>query len=160
YLQYVDGKPRQDGAESFLKARGINLPIGTPDDGPDEETVNGLANRKDHHFNEALDQHGVVVFHGTVRFIRELRSRAIHTAIVSSSRNCKVVVAKAGLTDLFDARVDGIDALEMPLKGKPAPDTYLEAAKRLNTSADQAAIFEDAVAGVEAGQAGHFRLVV
>jgi beta-phosphoglucomutase family hydrolase len=160
YRQYVDGKPRQDGAESFLRARGIDLPLGGPDDGPDEETVNGLANRKDRYFNEALNRQGVEVFDGTVRFIRDARARGIHTAIVSSSRNCKAIVAKAGLTALFEARVDGIDALEMHLKGKPDPDTYLEAAKRLETAADRAAIFEDAVAGVEAGQAGHFRLVV
>ena len=160
YRRYVDGKPRQDGAESFLRARGIDLPLGGPDDGPDEETVNGLANRKDHYFNEALDRRGVDVFDGTVRFIRDARARGIHTAIVSSSRNCKAIVAKAGLTALFEARVDGIDALNMHLKGKPNPDTYLEAAKRLKTAADQSAIFEDAVAGVEAGQAGHFRLVV
>jgi trehalose 6-phosphate phosphatase len=160
YLRYVDGKPRQDGAESFLRARGIDLPLGGPDDGPDEETVNGLANRKDRYFNEALDRRGVDVFDGTVRFIRDARARGIHTAIVSSSRNCKAIVAKAGLTALFEARVDGIDALDLHLKGKPDPDTYLEAAKRLKTAADQSAIFEDAVAGVEAGQAGHFRLVV
>jgi beta-phosphoglucomutase family hydrolase len=160
YQRYVDGKPRAEGAESFLGARGIDLPIGTPDDGPDEETVNGLANRKDRYFNDALEHQGVEVFDGTVRFIREARSRGLRTAIVSSSRNCKAVVAKAGLTALFDARVDGMDALEMPLQGKPRPDTYLEAAKRVHAAADQAAIFEDAVAGVEAGHAGHFRLVV
>jgi beta-phosphoglucomutase family hydrolase len=160
YQRYVDGKPRAEGAQSFLRARGIDLPIGTPDDGPDDETVNGLANRKDRYFNEALAQHGVDAIDGTVKFIRDARSRGLRTAIVSSSRNCKAVVAKAGLTELFDARVDGIDALKMPLEGKPAPDTYLEAAKRLHTPAELAAIFEDAVAGVEAGHAGHFRLVV
>jgi beta-phosphoglucomutase family hydrolase len=160
YLQYVDGKPRQDGAESFLRARGIDLPMGSPDDGPDVETVNGLANRKDRYFMDALEHHGVDAFDGTVRFIRDARSRGIHTAIVSSSRNCAAVVSKAGLTALFETRVDGIDIQDLSLRGKPAPDTYLEAARRLHATADQAAIFEDAVAGVEAGQAGHFRLVV
>ncbi len=160
YQRYVDGKPRQDGAESFLQARGIALPMGTPDDGPNAETVNGLANRKDVYFMDALERHGVDVFDGTVRFIRDARSRGIHTAIVSSSRNCAAVVAKAGLTALFDARVDGVDLGELHLRGKPAGDTYVEAARRLNVPPDQAAIFEDAIAGVEAGRAGRFRLVV
>ncbi|HEY2162380.1 MAG TPA: beta-phosphoglucomutase family hydrolase [Gemmatimonadaceae bacterium] len=160
YLQYVDGKLRQDGAESFLQSRGIDLPMGSPHDGPDVETVNGLANRKDRYFTDALEHHGVEAFDGTVRFIRDAHSRGIHTAIVSSSRNCAAVVSKAGLTALFETRVDGLDIRNLHLRGKPAPDTYLEAARRLHVTADQAAIFEDAVAGVEAGQAGHFRLVV
>lgn len=160
YQRYVDGKPRQEGAESFLRSRGIELPMGQPDDGPDVETVNGLANRKDHYFTEALEQHGVDVFDGTIRFIREARARGMRTAIVSSSRNCAKVVAKAGLTSLFDARVDGIDLRDQHLKGKPAPDTYVEAGRRVGTAPDRAAIFEDAIAGVEAGHAGGFRVVV
>lgn len=160
YQRYVDGKPRQEGAESFLRSRGIALPMGSPNDGPDVETVNGLSNRKDRYFMDTLEHHGVAVFDGTVRFIREARARGLRTAIVSSSRNCKAVVAKAGLTSLFDARVDGIDVADSHLRGKPAPDTYLEAGRRVGAAADQAAIFEDAVAGVEAGRAGRFRLVV
>jgi len=160
YQRYVDGEPRQDGAENFLRARGIALPMGTSDDGPDVETVNGLANRKDTYFVEALERRGVDVIEGTVRFIKDARARGIHTAIVSSSRNCKMVVSKAGLAALFDTRVDGVDIGTLHLKGKPAPDTYLEAARRLHTTADQSAVFEDAVAGVEAGRNGRFRLVV
>lgn len=160
YQRYVDGKPRQEGAESFLRSRGIDLPMGSLNDGPDVQTVNGLANRKDRYFLDTLEHHGVTVFQGTVRFIRNARSRGIRTAIVSSSRNCKAVIAKAGLTSLFDARVDGIDLHDQHLKGKPAPDTYVEAGRRVHAAPDQSAIFEDAVAGVEAGRAGRFRLVV
>ncbi len=162
YQRYVDGKPRQEGAESFLRSRGISLPMGSIADGPDVETVNGLANRKDGYFMDTLEHHGVKVLDGTVRFIKEARSRGIHTAIVSSSRNCKAVIAKAGLTSLFDARVDGIDLQDQHqhLKGKPAPDTYVEAGRRVHAEPGESAIFEDAVAGVEAGHAGRFRLVV
>lgn len=160
YQRYVDGKPRQDGARSFLQSRGIRLPMGNTDDGPDVETVNGLANRKDRYFMDALEHQGVEVFNGTVSLIKDARSHGIHTAIVSSSRNCKAVLSKAGLTSLFDARVDGVVLHDMHLKGKPAPDTYLEAAKRLGATADHAAVFEDAVAGIESGKAGGFRLVV
>lgn len=160
YQRYVDGKPRAEGAESFLRSRGISLPMGSPNDGPDVQTVNGLANRKDRFFMDTLEHHGVDVFDGTVKFIREVRSRGIHTAIVSSSRNCAAVVAKAGLTALFDARVDGLDVAKFHLRGKPAGDTYVEAARRLHSTPDEAAIFEDAISGVEAGRAGRFRLVV
>ncbi len=160
YQRYVDGKPRADGADSFLRARGIALPMGKPDDGPDVETVNGLANRKDQYFMETLEHNGVEVFDGTVRFIRDVRGHGLRTAIVSSSRNCAAVLEKAGLTSLFDARVDGVVSHDLHLKGKPAPDTYLAAARRVHAEPGDAAVFEDAVSGVESGRAGGFRLVV
>lgn len=160
YRTYVDGKPRQAGAGSFLAARGISLPAGSPDDGPEADTLNGLGNRKDLYFNEALAHHGVEVFEGAVRFIRQARARRVRTAIVSSSRNCAAVLDAAGLARLFDVRVDGVDLRRLGLPGKPAPDMFLEAARRLDSSAARAAVFEDALVGVEAGRAGRFRLVV
>ena len=160
YLKYVDGKPRAAGVESFLRAREISLPAGRPDDGPEAETLNGLGNRKDRYFSEALEHQGVEVFEGTVRFIREARARGVRTAIVSSSRNSAAVLEAAGLTSLFDVRVDGLDLGRGGLAGKPAPDTFLEAARRLDTSPARSAVFEDALVGVEAGRAGRFRLVV
>jgi beta-phosphoglucomutase family hydrolase len=160
YLKYVDGKPRTAGVESFLAARGISLPAGRRDDGPEAETVSGLGNRKDGYFTEALTHQGVEVFEGTVRFIRDARARGVRTAIVSSSRNCAAVLEAAGLTSLFEVRVDGVDLGRLALAGKPAPDMFLEAARRLDTLPPHSAVFEDALVGVEAGRAGRFRLVV
>jgi beta-phosphoglucomutase family hydrolase len=160
YQQYVDGRPREAGVRSFLAARGMSLPAGSPDDGPEAETLNGLGNRKDHYFLQALAQHGVEVYEGTVPFIRDARARGVRTAIVSSSRNCAKVVAAAGLTQFFDVRVDGINLRRLGLRGKPAPDMFLEAARRLKTPPARAVVFEDALVGVEAGRAGRFRLVV
>ena len=160
YLRYVDGRPRADGVESFLAARGMSLPPGRADDGPEIETLNGLGTRKDRYFTEALDQRGVEVFEGAVRFIREARARGVLTAIVSSSRSAAAVLDAAGVSRLFDARVDGVDLERHGLAGKPAPDSFLEAARRLDTWPNRAAVFEDALVGVEAGRAGQFRLVV
>ena len=160
YQEYVDGRPREAGVQSFLAARGISLPPGSPDDGPEAETLNGLGNRKDQYFIQALAQHGVEVYEGTVSFIRDARARGVRTAIVSSSQNCAAVVDAAGLTQLFDVRVDGIDLRRLGLAGKPAPDMFLEAARRLKTPPARAVVFEDALVGVEAGRAGRFRLVV
>lgn len=160
YLKYVDGRPRAAGVESFLAARGLALPPGRPDDGPEAETLNGLGNRKDRYFTEALEERGVEVFEGTVRFIREARARGVRTAIVSSSRSGVLVLDAAGLSRLFDARVDGVDLDRLGLAGKPAADSFLEAAARLGASPARAAVFEDALVGVEAGRAGRFRLVV
>jgi beta-phosphoglucomutase family hydrolase len=160
YRKYVDGKPRAAGVESFLGARGISLPAGSPDDGPEADTLSGLGNRKDRFFIEALSHQGVEVYEGAVRFVREARTRGVRTAIVSSSRNCAAVLDAAGLTRLFDVRVDGVDLGRLGLAGKPAPDMFLEAARRLDAPAARAAVFEDALVGVEAGRAGRFRLVV
>ena len=133
YQEYVDGRPREAGVQSFLAGRGISLPPGSPDDGPAAETLNGLGNRKDQYFIQTLAQHGVEVYEGTVSFIRDARARGVRTAIVSSSQNCAAVIDAAGLTQLFDVRVDGIDLRRLGLAGKPAPDMFLEAARRLET---------------------------
>jgi beta-phosphoglucomutase family hydrolase len=159
YDAYVDGKPRQDGTRSFLESRGIELPEGKPDDPPGTPTIYGLSNRKNDLVLAKLAQGGVQVYEGTVTYIRSVREKGISTAIVSSSANTKQILDSAGLADLFDVRVDGLIANESGLRGKPAPDTFL-AATELHFTASQAAVFEDALAGVEAGRAGHFALVV
>jgi beta-phosphoglucomutase family hydrolase len=160
YQKYVDGRPREEGVRTFLEARGITLPPGKPDDTPELETLNGLGKRKDAYFVQILAQNGVELYNGTVTFIKDARGRGVRTAIVSSSRNCAAVLNAAGASQLFDARVDGIDRQRLRLRGKPAPDMYLEAARRLHASPARAAVFEDALVGVEAGRAGRFRLVV
>ncbi len=159
YQDYVDGRPREAGVRSFLAARGLTLPVGSPDDGPQVETLNGLGARKDQYFLHTLAQDGVEAFEGTVSFVREARARGVRTAIVSSSTNCAAVLDAAGLTLMFDVRVDGVDLRRLALKGKPAPDMFLEAARRLETPTARAVVFEDALVGTEAGHAGGFRLV-
>ena len=160
YDRYVDGKPRLDGTMSFLESRGIHLPEGTPDDPPGTPTIYGLSNRKNDLVLARLAQGKVEVYPGTVTYIRSVKKVGIKTAIVSSSANTKQVLDGAGLADLFDIRMDGLIATERGLKGKPAPDTYLAAAEELHLTPAQAAVFEDALAGVEAGRAGKFALVV
>ena len=160
YDAYVDGKPRLDGTRSFLESRGIELPEGKEDDPPGTPTIYGLSNRKNDLVLAKLAQGGVQVYEGTVTYIRSVRDKGIATAIVSSSANTKQILDSAGLADLFDVRVDGLIATERGLRGKPAPDTFLAAATELHLTASQAAVFEDALAGVEAGRAGHFALVV
>lgn len=160
YEQYVDGRPREAGVRNFLAGRGIAIPPGSPDDGPEVETLNGLGRRKDQYFIQALSLQGVEVYEGARNLVQEARARQVHTAIVSSSRNCTAVLDVAGLTPLFDVRVDGVDVWQLGLAGKPAPDMYIEAARRLETSPDRAVVFEDAIVGVEAGRAGRFGLVV
>lgn len=160
YQEYVDGRPREAGVQSFLAARGISLPLGAPDDGPEVATLNGLGKRKDRYFAEALAQHGVEVDERNVSFVRDARARGVRTAIVSSSKNCAAVLDSAGLSHLFDVRVDGSDLRRLSLAGKPAPDMFLEAARQLKTPPSRAAVFEDAVVGVEAGRAGGFGHVV
>jgi alpha,alpha-trehalose phosphorylase len=159
YANHVDGKPRQDGVRDFLASRGIHLPEGQPDSPPDEKSVWGLGNRKQLLVEERL-AHGVEVFPGSVAWVRELRDAGIKTAVVSSSRNCAAVLGYAGIADLFDTRVDGDTTLELQLAGKPAPDTFLEAARRLGVDPGRAIVVEDALAGVEAGRAGAFGLVL
>jgi beta-phosphoglucomutase family hydrolase len=160
YDAYVDGKPRLDGTRSFLKSRGIGLPEGAPDDPPGTPTVYGLSNRKNDLVLAKLAAGGVQVYDGTVTYIRSVRGKGISTAIVSSSANTQLVLESAGLAGLFDVRVDGVVAKERGLRGKPAPDTFLAAAEALSVPASRAVVFEDALAGVEAGRAGHFALVV
>ncbi len=160
YLQYVDGKQRYDGVASFLAARDITLPYGDPDDDSTRETVCGLGNKKNSTFLACLAEKGVEVFESTIVLIKALRQKGLKIAIVSSSKNCKIVLEQAGLTDLFDTRVDGVESATYKLPGKPAPDTYLEAARRLNVRPERAAIVEDANSGVEAGHRGGFGLVL
>ncbi len=160
YLQHVDGKPRYDGVASFLAARGITLPYGDPDDGGTCETVCGLGNKKNSVFLACLAEKGVEVFESTITLIKALRHKGLKIGIVSSSKNCRSVLEQAGLTTLFDTRVDGVESATHTLPGKPAPDTYLEAARRLNVGPARAAIVEDAASGVEAGQRGGFGLVL
>jgi beta-phosphoglucomutase family hydrolase len=160
YANYVDGKPRNDGVQSFLQSRNLDLPFGDPDDPPDKETICGLGNRKNKLFEEALKANGVEVYQGSVTWIRKLREAGIKTAVVSASKHCRMVLAAAGLTDLFEARVDGKVAEELNLKGKPAPDTYLKAAEMLNIQPGRTVVVEDALAGVQAGRQGGFGLVI
>jgi trehalose 6-phosphate phosphatase len=160
YRAHVDGRTREDGVRGFLASRGIVLPEGRPDDGPDRETVHGLARRKNAYFRELLLTRGVESFASTVDLVRAARAAGLRVAVVSSSRNAGAVLAAAGLADAFDLLVDGTDLERAGLPGKPAPDLYLEAARRLGTSPERAAVFEDARAGVAAARAGGFALVV
>jgi beta-phosphoglucomutase family hydrolase len=160
YDQYVDGKPRLDGTRSFLQSRGIDLPEGSPDDPPTADTINGLSKRKNALVLEMIDTQGVEVYDGSVRYIRRVRDAGLRTAVVSSSANTVQVLNVAGIAGLFDARIDGVIAKERGLAGKPAPDTFLAGAQELGVAPAQAAVFEDALAGVEAGRAGHFGRVV
>jgi beta-phosphoglucomutase family hydrolase len=160
YLAYVDGKPRYQGVRSFLGSRAIDLPWGDPQDCPDDRTICGLGNRKDGYFNQVLDEQGVEVFPTTIALIRALRTRGVGTACVSSSKNCRPVLERAGITDLFDVIFDGRDLERESLAGKPCPDAFLRAAELLGGAPGEAAVVEDAVSGVAAGKAGGFRLVI
>src|SRR5580692_1210019 len=160
YDAYVDGKPRLDGTRSFLESRGIALPEGTPDDPPGTPTLYGLSNRKNILVLAKIAAGGVQVYEGSIAYIKAVRARGIHTAIVSASANTVQVLRSAGIEDLFDTRIDGVIAKERGLRGKPAPDTFLAAAEALGVPAAHAVVFEDAQAGVAAGHAGHFALVV
>ncbi len=160
YPEYLDGKPRYDGVRSFLEAKGIHLPEGTSDDKPDEETICGLGNRKNQKFLELVDEQGVDVFEDSVEQVKKWREQGKKTAVVSSSKNCGPILKSAQLTHLFDVRVDGITSVEENLTGKPAPDIFLYAAKKLGVEPDKLVVVEDAPSGVEAGSKGNFSLVV
>jgi alpha,alpha-trehalase len=160
YRRYVDGKPRYEGVKSFLESRGIELDYGNPDDPPHRETVCGLGNKKNQLFHDHLEKHGVEVYDSTIDLIRRLKSMQVKTAIVSSSKNCSAVLDAAEVADLFDAKVDGIDSQELGLRGKPAPDIFLEASRRLEVDPQRAVVVEDAIAGVQAGRRGEFGCVI
>ena len=160
YDDYVDGKPRVDGTRSFLAARGIELPEGREDDPPDAETIYGLGNRKNEIVLAKIRSDGVEAYEGSVRYVRAVRDAGLRRAVVSSSTNCRDVLAAAKIEDLFEARIDGIVAERDHLRGKPAPDTFLAGARALGLEPAQAVVFEDALAGVEAGRAGKFGFVV
>jgi len=160
YDEYVDGKPRLDGVRSFLESRGIELPLGSPSDPPEAETVHALGTRKNELVLELIREQGVEPYEGSVRFAEAARDQGLRRAVVSSSTNCRDVLVAAGIEHLFEARVDGVVAEREGLAGKPAPDTFLAGARALGAEPHQAAVFEDALAGVEAGRAGNFGWVV
>jgi beta-phosphoglucomutase family hydrolase len=160
YLTYVDGKARADGTRAFLESRGIHLPDGSPDDPADAETVHGLGHRKNDIVLRRIEQDGVATYSGSVDYVRAVRAAGLTTAVVSSSANTKAVLEVTGIQDLFDARIDAVVADERHLRGKPAPDTFIAGAEALGVSVAQAAVFEDALAGVAAGRAGGFVFVV
>lgn len=160
YVEYVDGRLRQDGVRAFLASRGIVLPEGALDDPPAALTVQGLGQRKNDLFLDLLRRRGVAAYEGSVRFVTAVRDAGLQRAVVSASRNCREILAAAGLEHLFEVRVDGIVAAEMGLRSKPAPDTFLAAAAMLGVDPVHGAVFEDAISGVEAGRAGSFGWVV
>lgn len=160
YPQYIDGVSRIDGVRNFLRSRQILLPEGIYTDKPGTETINGLGNLKNQYFRQTLEQDDVKAFPDTIEFIKRQKASGYKVAIISASKNCSEVLKAANLEDLFEVQVDGLVSEALHFKGKPAPDIFLEAANRLNTSPAKAAIFEDARAGVKAGKAGEFGLVV
>ena len=160
YHEYVDGRPRADGVRTFLASRGITLPEGSPDDAPDAETVNGVGNRKNELVLQKISEGAVQVYPGSVDYLHAAKAAGLRRAVVSASANCKDVLEAAGIADLLEVRVDGITAREQKLPGKPAPDTFLYGARLLDTPPENCAVFEDAQAGVAAGRAGKFGVVV
>ena len=160
YRQYVDGKLRYEGVRSFLESRRIHLPFGDPDDPPGHESITGLGNLKDRMVKEAVGSVGIEVYEGSVSFLRHMRRKGFKTAVVSASENCRAVLQATGIEDLFDVRVDGEVAVRLNLPGKPAPDTFLEAAKELESRPERAVVIEDALSGIQAGRDGGFGLVV
>jgi beta-phosphoglucomutase family hydrolase len=160
YRGYIDGKLRYDGVRSFLTSRGIELPEGAATDQPDMNTIHGLGNRKNELVLSLIRTMGVDAYDGSVRYVRAADDAGLGRAVVSASANTRDVLKAAGIADLFEVRIDGIVAAEQHLRGKPAPDTFLAAAKALGVDANEAAVFEDALAGVAAGQAGGFGFVV
>jgi beta-phosphoglucomutase family hydrolase len=160
YDEYVDGKPRLEGVKSFLESRGIHLEMGSPSDPPDAETIHGLGTRKNDRVLELIREQGVEPYEGSVRFAEAARDQGLRRAVVSSSTNCQDVLVAAGIDHLFEERVDGVVAEREQLQGKPAPDTFLHGARLLGAQPQEAAVFEDALAGVQAGRAGAFGWVV
>ena len=160
YDRFVDGKPRYDGVRSFLESRQITLPDGEPGDAPEKETVCGLGNRKNVLVNEIIERDGVEAYPGSIKYLAAAKAANLHLAVVSSSANCRAVLKSCGLLGEFEEIMDGVVAAEQKIKGKPAPDTFIAAAKALDSSLKQAVVFEDALAGVEAGHAGGFGYVV
>jgi beta-phosphoglucomutase family hydrolase len=160
YDEYVDGLPRYDGVRGFLKSRGIELPEGSPDDPPDAETVDGIGNRKNELVLRLIHEQGVEPYEGSVRYVKAAKEAGLKRAVVSSSANARDVLRSAHMIDLFEEIIDGNVGSERHLKGKPAPDTFLAGARALGVEPAAAAVFEDALAGVQAGRAGHFGFVV
>jgi beta-phosphoglucomutase family hydrolase len=160
YNRYVDGKHRADGVRGFLASRSITLPEGSEDDPPDAATVHAIATRKNDMVLRELDEHGVEVYPGSVRYLRAVKDAGLKTAVVTASANGEKVIAAGGFADLIDVRIDGVVAGRDGLKGKPEPDTFLAGAKALGVEPSEAVVYEDALSGVEAGRAGSFGYVV
>jgi beta-phosphoglucomutase family hydrolase len=160
YDEYVDGRPRSDGVRSFLASRGIELAPGSPDDPPGVETIDGLGNRKNERVLKLIHDDGVQPYEGSVQYVAAARAAGLRRAVVSSSTNCRDVLIAAGIEDLFEEIVDGHVAEREHLAGKPAPETFLAGARALGVRPGQAAVFEDALVGVQAGRAGNFGFVV
>lgn len=160
YLPYVDGKPRYKGVQSFLESRGINIPFGDPADSPGTETVCGLGNQKNIAFNEVLENEGVEVYPSTIELLNELKNAGIKLGVASSSKNCKPVLERVDLLEVFDARVDGVVSAELGLHGKPEPDIFTTACDIVGVKYEKAIVVEDAVSGVQAGKKGKFGLTL
>ena len=160
YRRLLDGRPRIDGVEAVLADRGISLPRGATDDAPGTDTAWALANRKNGHFHDAIATGGVATFPSSIAVLDAVRAAGVPVAVVTASRNRLDILVAAGLADRFDAAVDGVDIEDDGLAGKPAPDTFLEAARRLGADPGRAVVVEDAVSGVAAGAAGGFGLVI
>jgi beta-phosphoglucomutase family hydrolase len=160
YLEYVDGKPRMKGVESFLESRGIQLRFGDYDDPPDKETVCGLGNRKNKDFQKILRKEGPDVFDSTINFIKACRQRSIKVGVASSSRNCKLILELGNIEKYFETRVCGIVSRELNLKGKPDPDIFVVAARNLGLQPHECVVIEDAISGVQAGKNGNFGLTL
>ncbi|HDQ03417.1 MAG TPA: trehalose-phosphatase [Deltaproteobacteria bacterium] len=160
YMIYVDGKPRLEGIKSFLQSRNINLPEGNPKDAPGFTSIHAIGNLKNGYFLEQIKKRGVEVYQSTLEFIRKLKAQGIKTGIISSSKNCALILDSSGLAEMFDVRVDGVDLIKLKIPGKPAPDMFEEAARQLGVEPSRTAVVEDAVSGVEAAKAGNFGLVI
>lgn len=160
YLSYVDGKPRYEGVKSFLESRGIIIEFGDPSDPVENETVCGLGNRKNIKFRDVLNTNGVEEYHPAVKLIRSLREHSVHVGVASSSKNCQFILHSAEIEDLFETRVDGVVSAKLGLNGKPSGDIFVRACENLGCKPDKSIVFEDAVAGVQAGVDGGFGLIV
>ena len=160
YPRHVDGKKREDGVRSFLQSRGIEMPQGNSTDPADAETIYGLGNAKNEMFRQVLRDQGITVFEGSRRYLEAVAAAGLGIAVVSASANTADVLARTGLDAFAEQRVDGVTLREENIPGKPAPDSYLRAAELLGVAPAAAAVFEDALSGVQAGQAGHFGLVI
>ena len=160
YSRYVDGRPRSDGVRTFLRSRGVELSEGAPDDPPDAETVYGLGNRKNIALQKAIERDGVKVYDVSREYLKAAAAAGLRRVVVSSSANTEQVLRVTGLLELVEGRVDGVAIAERKLAGKPAPDTFVEGARCVGATPEQSTVFEDALAGVEAGRAGRFGFVV
>lgn len=160
YLAYVDGRPRYEGVAAFLRSRGLTLPLGVQGDTTDRKTVCGLGNRKDQLLMADIEARGVPVFDSTIQLIQSLRQEGVRVGLATSSKNCEVMLRKAGITELFDARIDGVISENLGLRGKPEPDLFRATCEMLEVNPSRAMIVEDSAAGVVAGAAGRFGLTL